>query len=94
MYSKVCSTSLSLVLVPIIIFGIKDAEECYSQLVNSLRDVEGLPGSATSSSKKFIEQYMMGQMRRESVSLIFITSCCLTLLKRKDSNAMKLRMSP
>ena len=49
------------------LFGLKDAEECYSQIVNSLREVAGLQGqgSAASSSKKFIEQYMMGQMRRE-----------------------------
>ncbi|KAJ3755757.1 hypothetical protein EV360DRAFT_49165 [Lentinula raphanica] len=50
-----------------------DAEECYSQVLNSVRDVEvpdslihpGVNGNAGGHRKKFIEQYMMGEIRRE-----------------------------
>ncbi|KAI0791020.1 cysteine proteinase [Abortiporus biennis] len=43
----------------------QDAEECWIQLVNSLKEVPGLPGpSGSSSGKKFVEQYMTGEMRR------------------------------
>ena len=43
----------------------QDAEECYSQILNSLRTVDvptGTPGQATG---KFIEQYLMAVVRRE-----------------------------
>ncbi|KAF9261991.1 cysteine proteinase [Marasmius fiardii PR-910] len=50
----------------------QDAEECYSQILNSLRDVdvsEALVPPGTEPGKggrrKFIEQYMMGEIRRE-----------------------------
>ncbi|KAJ3778491.1 hypothetical protein FB446DRAFT_713739 [Lentinula raphanica] len=51
----------------------QDAEECYSQVLNSVRDVEvpdslihpGVNGNAGGHRKKFIEQYMMGEIRRE-----------------------------
>jgi hypothetical protein len=57
----------------IMTLGIIDAEECFSQIVNSLRELPGLPGPSTETegtappvmSKKFIEQYMMGEIRRE-----------------------------
>lgn len=50
-----------------------DAEECYSQVLNSVRDVEipntlihpSATGSAGGQRKKFVEQYMMGEIRRE-----------------------------
>lgn len=54
-----------------------DAEECFGQIIHTLRNVPGLPGPSTSISsatvgsegatntKKFVEQYLMGQMRRE-----------------------------
>lgn len=52
-----------------------DAEECYAQVLTSLREVPGLPSSqegeamqvdesAATPSKSFIEQYMMGEMLR------------------------------
>ncbi|KAF9074412.1 hypothetical protein BDP27DRAFT_1317042 [Rhodocollybia butyracea] len=51
----------------------QDAEECYSQVLNSVRDVEipntlihpSATGSAGGQRKKFVEQYMMGEIRRE-----------------------------
>ncbi|KAJ3992196.1 hypothetical protein F5050DRAFT_1790129 [Lentinula boryana] len=51
----------------------QDAEECYSQVLNSVRDVEvpdslihpGVIGGTGGQKKKFIEQYMMGEIRRE-----------------------------
>ncbi|KAF8968835.1 hypothetical protein BDZ97DRAFT_1798351 [Flammula alnicola] len=52
----------------------QDAEECYAAIVNSLRNVPGLDASGKSvgtgaeavvGRAKFVEQYMMGQMRRE-----------------------------
>jgi ubiquitin carboxyl-terminal hydrolase 14 len=53
---------------------IVDAEECYSAIVNSLRNVPGLDqngrsvstsAQAATGQKRFIEQYMMGVIRRE-----------------------------
>ncbi|KAJ3808354.1 hypothetical protein F5876DRAFT_46171 [Lentinula aff. lateritia] len=49
----------------------QDAEECYSQVLNSVRDVEVpdiliRPGAVNGGQrKKFVEQYMMGVIRRE-----------------------------
>jgi ubiquitin carboxyl-terminal hydrolase 14 len=43
-----------------------DAEECWGKITDALKDVPLESGSAT-SSKKFVEAYMMGQMRRECV---------------------------
>ncbi|KAI0697801.1 cysteine proteinase [Cytidiella melzeri] len=46
----------------------QDAEECWVQMTNALRDVPGLPGQSSgssSSSKTFVDQYMTAQMRRE-----------------------------
>ncbi|KIL65371.1 hypothetical protein M378DRAFT_186464 [Amanita muscaria Koide BX008] len=45
----------------------QDAEECYSQIINSLRQVPGLSSDSPSSSaqtKTFVEQFLMGQMQR------------------------------
>lgn len=44
-----------------------DAEECWSQILQALKEIPGLPGpsSSGSSSKSFIEQYVGGEMRRE-----------------------------
>ncbi|KAH7928034.1 cysteine proteinase [Leucogyrophana mollusca] len=48
----------------------QDAEECWSQITNSLKEVPGLDASGSSlSSKKFVDQFMMGEMRREYVFL-------------------------
>ncbi|KAF5383880.1 hypothetical protein D9757_007411 [Collybiopsis confluens] len=47
----------------------QDAEECYSQVINSLREVEVpaslIPLNAQGGRKKFVEQYLMGEIRRE-----------------------------
>ncbi|KAF8174908.1 ubiquitin carboxyl-terminal hydrolase 6 [Pholiota molesta] len=52
----------------------QDAEECYGAIINTLRNVPGLDESGRSVStgaeaaiggKRFVEQYMMGEMRRE-----------------------------
>lgn len=44
-----------------------DAEECFGQIVNTLRNVPGLPSpdGASTETKKFVDQYLMGVMRRE-----------------------------
>ncbi|KAI0744597.1 cysteine proteinase [Earliella scabrosa] len=44
----------------------QDAEECWVQLTNALKEVQGLPGpsSGSSSGAKFVEQYMTGELRR------------------------------
>jgi hypothetical protein len=51
-----------------------DAEECYACILNTLRNVPGLDASGSSSGtgaeaqiggKKFVDQYLMGEMRRE-----------------------------
>ena len=46
-----------------------DAEECWTQMTNALKDVPGLPGSSGSSSQpsQFVDQFLMGEMRREYV---------------------------
>ncbi|KAH7913651.1 hypothetical protein BJ138DRAFT_1058705 [Hygrophoropsis aurantiaca] len=44
----------------------QDAEECWSQITNSLKEVPGIDGAGASvSSKKFVDQFMTGEMRRE-----------------------------
>ncbi|KAG6857024.1 hypothetical protein H0H87_010697 [Tephrocybe sp. NHM501043] len=52
----------------------QDAEECFGQIIHTLRNVPGLNADGTSSgssavatseTKKFVEQYLMGEMRRE-----------------------------
>ncbi|KAJ3487917.1 hypothetical protein NLI96_g3205 [Meripilus lineatus] len=44
----------------------QDAEECWVQMTNSLKDVPGLPGpSGSAPTKNFVEQYMTGELRRE-----------------------------
>ena len=87
---RLCTTGyvcfiLSVPALPLYLsYQITDAEECFGQIINTLRNVPGLPASAGSSSaetasagatetKKFVEQYLMGQMRRElsSVPLTF-----------------------
>lgn len=53
-----------------------DAEECYSQILNSLRDVNVPPPSGSSSAvvntsgRKFIEQYLVAEVERECVLLL------------------------
>ncbi|KIK57595.1 hypothetical protein GYMLUDRAFT_46157 [Collybiopsis luxurians FD-317 M1] len=47
----------------------QDAEECYSQVINSLREVE-IPDSLVHTTsqggrKRFVEQFLMGEIRRE-----------------------------
>ncbi|KAF8637118.1 hypothetical protein AX17_003022 [Amanita inopinata Kibby_2008] len=45
----------------------QDAEECYSQIINSLRQIPGLPSENASSgvrTKTFVDQYLMGEMQR------------------------------
>ncbi|KAG6377843.1 hypothetical protein JVT61DRAFT_14624 [Boletus reticuloceps] len=44
----------------------QDAEECWTQIVNALKDVPGIdPLGASVSGKKFVDQFMVGEMRRE-----------------------------
>ncbi|CAA7262071.1 unnamed protein product [Cyclocybe aegerita] len=56
------------------VYSQQDAEECYNAIVNSLRNVPGLDAEgkslstgpeAVTGTKKFVEQYLMGEMRRE-----------------------------
>jgi ubiquitin carboxyl-terminal hydrolase 14 len=46
---------------------IEDAEECYNQIINSLRPVPGIPSDSAGSGnrvKAFVEQYLMGEIQR------------------------------
>ncbi|KAG8215408.1 hypothetical protein J3R82DRAFT_9015 [Butyriboletus roseoflavus] len=44
----------------------QDAEECWSQMTNALKDVPGIdPSGASVASKKFVDQFLVGEMRRE-----------------------------
>ncbi|KAG6334550.1 hypothetical protein ID866_4547 [Astraeus odoratus] len=44
----------------------QDAEECWTQMVNAIKDVPGVDASGASiSGKKFVDQFMVGEMRRE-----------------------------
>lgn len=46
----------------------QDAEECWVQILNALKTLEGAKSSGANEGRnKFIEQYMMGEMRREYV---------------------------
>ncbi|KAI9058743.1 cysteine proteinase [Trametes sanguinea] len=43
----------------------QDAEECWVQLTNSLKEVPGLAGpSGSNASQKFVDQFMTGELRR------------------------------
>jgi len=43
----------------------QDAEECYNQIINSLRQVPGIPSAGPSdTTKSFVEQYLMGEIQR------------------------------
>lgn len=55
-------------LIQLFIFSFTiDAEECYGQVLNSLRNVPGIGpnGPGNVDGKKFVDQYLMGEMRRE-----------------------------
>ncbi|EGO03001.1 hypothetical protein SERLA73DRAFT_176488 [Serpula lacrymans var. lacrymans S7.3] len=44
----------------------QDAEECWGQITNALKVVPGISSpSGSSAGKNFVEQFMMGEMRRE-----------------------------
>ncbi|KAH8105719.1 cysteine proteinase [Phellopilus nigrolimitatus] len=43
----------------------QDAEECWTQIFNALKAVPGNEQDGIAARKKFIDQYMMGEMRRE-----------------------------
>ncbi|KAI0339115.1 cysteine proteinase [Trametopsis cervina] len=45
----------------------QDADECWVQMTNALRDLPGLPGASDSGApgRTFVDQYMTGVMRRE-----------------------------
>lgn len=44
----------------------QDAEECWTQITNALKEVPGIDDSGCSvSGKKFVDQFMTGEMRRE-----------------------------
>ena len=68
MLSKVCLITqevLGLSPHPIKI----DAEECWVQVTNALKALPGMPSDPTSTepTKRFVEQFMMGEIRREWV---------------------------
>ncbi|THH28760.1 hypothetical protein EUX98_g5430 [Antrodiella citrinella] len=42
-----------------------NAEECWVQLLGSLRDVPGIPGPSGGAPGRFVDQYLTGTMRRE-----------------------------
>ena len=43
-----------------------DAEECWVQMTNALKEVPGLagPSSSSSSGAKFVDQYLTGELKR------------------------------
>ncbi|KAH7882689.1 hypothetical protein F5I97DRAFT_301459 [Phlebopus sp. FC_14] len=44
----------------------QDAEECWTQMTNALKEVPGIdPSGSSIQNKKFVDQFMMGEMRRE-----------------------------
>ena len=57
---------------------VPDAEECWTQIINSLSVLPGVVVPGAPSQKKFVEQFMTGEMTTESVSLILIWSYFLT----------------
>jgi ubiquitin carboxyl-terminal hydrolase 14 len=58
-------------------FAQQDAEECWGALVNAVRDVPGIPptaspeaaaqgqGASSSTQKRFVEQFLQAEVRRE-----------------------------
>ncbi|KAA1474156.1 cysteine proteinase [Dentipellis sp. KUC8613] len=46
-------------------FAQQDAEECWTQVTNALKDVPGLPTPSGSEPGNFVQQFMTGRMRRE-----------------------------
>ncbi|KAF8654777.1 hypothetical protein AX16_003432 [Volvariella volvacea WC 439] len=44
----------------------QDAEECYTQVINTLRNVPGIGpnGAGNTEGKKFVDQYLMGEVQR------------------------------
>ena len=58
-----------------------DAEECWTQIVNSLSVLPGVVVPGAPSQKKFVEQFMSGEMTTESVPLIALWLYLLTGLK-------------
>lgn len=51
-----------------------DAEECWTQLTHALKDVPGLPDSA---NRKFVEQFMTGEITRVCASFFHCCKCAL-----------------
>jgi len=50
-----------------------DAEECWTQLANGLKEVPGIDasGNTVTGGRRFVDQFMMAEMRREYVSEFF-----------------------
>jgi len=72
-----------------------DAEECWTQICNALREVPGLPGpSGEAPTDKFITQFMTGRMRREYVLLYVFAVDCFQLyaLSLSGTSVTKLSM--
>ena len=71
-----------------------DAEECWVQMLGSLRDLPGLPGpSGSGPTGKFVEQYLTGEMRREYVlfepdhlNVLFTRDAGLNVMKHLKSH--------
>ncbi|GBE86944.1 Ubiquitin carboxyl-terminal hydrolase 6 [Sparassis crispa] len=49
----------------IVDYAQQDAEECWTQLTQSLRDVPGITGPSSSAAAKFVDQFMTVEMVRE-----------------------------
>lgn len=46
--------------------SIIDAEECWIQIINGLKDVPGIDASGESvAGTKVVDQFLVGEMRRE-----------------------------
>jgi ubiquitin carboxyl-terminal hydrolase 14 len=44
-----------------------DAEECWTQMANALKEVPGIDasGNTVASGRRFVDQFMMAEIRRE-----------------------------
>ena len=50
----------------VVFISISDAEECWTQTINALKDIPGIDSSGASvAGKKFVDQFLVGEMRRE-----------------------------
>ncbi|KAF8525714.1 hypothetical protein JB92DRAFT_3081660 [Gautieria morchelliformis] len=65
----------------------QDAEECWTQVVNSLSVLPGVVVPGATSQKKFVEQFMMGEMTTEYVVFLHMFVYCSSLERLRCNEA-------